>query len=623
MSGFWINEKPTSSQTLLAVDKRADLVFKNISYSANDKTQPDGVKQILKNIHGFVRPGQVLAIMGPSGSGKTTLLDLLANRLSSGHRQGDVLVHNAVLPSDEYQHVCTYVTQEDHILGTMTVRETFDFAANLKLRRVAGQTGADGLKARGEVVSRVIKDLGLESCLDTRIGTVFKKGLSGGQIRRVGIGIEILDLPPLLFLDEPTSGLDAAAAFNVVEALQRLAGEGLSVVCTIHQPSSEVFDMLDNVMLLSEGRTVFFGKGSNIVPYFRDLGHHCPEYTNPADFVMRIINTDFDGHADVAALADTWERTMAPSLLSQLVSSRVVSSLTQRPATTGFAIPVYKQFYYIFMRQSLDNIRNPGVYWIRLFMYVMLSLMVGTSYLNIGHNQVEIQDRFSMLFYINAFMVFMSIAVVPTFIQDRLVFMRERANGWYNPAAYVLSGALSCIPGLLLISLMCSIIIYFLVGLNSDPLGERFGLFFVALFTSLYCAESVVLVVSAIVPYYIIAMAFGAGIYGMFMLGQGALVLPGNIPDWWIWNYYIAFHSYAFEVFMWAEFDGQVFKCNSDPTAALIEQACRFPTGQDVLEYYEMQDAKVWRNLVIIVAMALFYRIVFWIILHVFHRGKR
>eukprot|EP00042_Codosiga_hollandica_P055028 m.758572 g.758572 ORF g.758572 m.758572 type:complete len:156 (+) comp59036_c1_seq34:735-1202(+) len=137
----------------------------------------------------------------------------------------------------------------------------------------------------------------------------------------------------------------------------------------------------------------------------------------------------------------------------------------------------------------------------------------------------------------------MSIAVVPALIEDRAVFTRERANGYYHVAAHVIADSVVTIPGLLLISLLCTIIIYFMVGLSHG--GEGFAVFLFCLFMSLLGAESMLALIAAIVPHYIIGMALGSGVYGMFMLSEGFFVIPSNIPVWWkYWSYYMGFREY-------------------------------------------------------------------------------
>ncbi|KAF0707976.1 hypothetical protein As57867_006468, partial [Aphanomyces stellatus] len=215
--------------------------------------------------------------MGPSGSGKTTLLDILADRVSSGAIAGDIHVNGR--PRDShFRLLASYVAQEDSLLGSFTVLETLRYAAQLS---VASTVSAQERELR---VQEAIDDMGLRSCEHTIVGDIFRKGLSGGQKRRLSIAIELLSHPTILLLDEPTSGLDSASTHAVITYIAKLAKQNRTIVCTIHQPSSMVYHMFDNVMILAQGHTAYFGSPHDSLAHFASLGHPCPQFTNPGEY---------------------------------------------------------------------------------------------------------------------------------------------------------------------------------------------------------------------------------------------------------------------------------------------------------------------------------------------------
>ena len=205
-------------------------------------------KTLVHPCSGAVAPGQLLAIMGPSGSGKTTLIDALAGRLQPGKVRGEVSLGGAPRPRDAAAaaEALSYVAQQDSLMGVFTARETLRHA----LRFAGGYGGAGGsaahLTARED---EVLAQVGLTAVASTRVGDIFTKGLSGGQLRRLSLGVELVKKPAVLLLDEPTSGLDSASAYGVVAQLKLLAAAGHTVVCTIHQPSSEVRALFDRFLL--------------------------------------------------------------------------------------------------------------------------------------------------------------------------------------------------------------------------------------------------------------------------------------------------------------------------------------------------------------------------------------
>ncbi|OQS03831.1 ATP-binding Cassette (ABC) Superfamily, partial [Thraustotheca clavata] len=279
----------------------ATLSWHNLRYTVQPKSflgksgQP---KTILKGIHGHVKPGQLTAIMGPSGSGKTTLLDILADRVSSGNIEGTIAVNGHARRSSSFRKIATYVAQEDSLLGSFTVLETLRFAAKISLR--------ESSQVREERVQMAIKDMGLTSCANTRVGDIFFKGISGGQMRRLSIAIALLTNPSILLLDEPTSGLDSASTFHIMKYISKLCSSGRTVICTIHQPSSQVYNMFSTVSILVEGNTVFYGSPDHALTHFSGLNYPCPMYSNPAEYFVSLVNTDFEGHADVPAFVQAY-----------------------------------------------------------------------------------------------------------------------------------------------------------------------------------------------------------------------------------------------------------------------------------------------------------------------------
>ena len=210
----------------------------------------------------------MLFLLGPSGSGKTTLLDVLANRINKQATiTGEICINGFPRCSKSLLQMTSYVSQEDNLFSVFTPLETLTFAA--RLCRNANK------EENNMFVNNVLASLGLTDCRDVKVGDMFLKGLSGGQKRRLSIGVELIKQPSILFLDEPTSGLDSASAFEVVKHLQILSRNGHTILTTIHQPSSEVWGMADNVLILSKGQSMYFGESAGLVSYLELQGLEC------------------------------------------------------------------------------------------------------------------------------------------------------------------------------------------------------------------------------------------------------------------------------------------------------------------------------------------------------------
>ncbi|PKI75534.1 hypothetical protein CRG98_004070 [Punica granatum] len=269
----------------LGGDVSARLTWKDLTVTvthSNGETQ-----KVLEGLTGYAEPGTLTALMGPSGSGKSTLLDALSNRLASNAFLSGSILLNGRKAKLSFG-TAAYVTQDDNLIGTLTVRETISYSARLRL--------PDKMRweEKRALVESTIIEMGLQDCADTVIGNWHLRGISGGEKRRVSIALEILMRPRLLFLDEPTSGLDSASAFFVTQTLRGLSRDGRTVVASIHQPSSEVFELFDRLCLLSGGKNVYFGKASDAYEFFAQAGFPCPALRNPSDHFLRCVNSDFD-----------------------------------------------------------------------------------------------------------------------------------------------------------------------------------------------------------------------------------------------------------------------------------------------------------------------------------------
>ncbi|KAG2450898.1 hypothetical protein HYH02_004730 [Chlamydomonas schloesseri] len=597
----------------------ATLTWQNLNVVTKDVK--GGTRHILKDVRGYVAPRDMLAIMGPSGCGKTTLLDGLAGRLPNSVTQtGDVLLNG--YRSRLTYGLSAYVTQDEVLVGTLSVRETLVYAALLRLP--SSMSKADKV-AR---VDDVIGELGLEEAQHTKIGTPFIKGVSGGQKRRVSIGCELITHPSLLFLDEPTSGLDAAAAFYVMANIRNLAEHNRTVVTVIHQPSSEVYELFDKLCLLSAGELVYFGRAADALTMFEEAGLPCPALRNPTDHFLHVINRDFkarrgdhglDPEANIRRLIDVFGATRAPALDASL------ASLSQKGdeyvcATCG--ANVLYQVYVLTKRMLVNNWRNIAVFWLRLGMYVMLCICIGTIYYNLDNSWVGTYSRSAMMFFVVAFLTFMSIAGFPAFVEDMQVFIRERLNGYYSVATFALANTLASAPFIFGIAVISSAVVYWLVGLNDG--GDRFPYFFINLYVSLTVVESLMMAIAAVVPHYLMGIAGGAGILGMYMLVCGFFQPVGELPAP-VWRYplhYISYHSYAFAGFMHNEFDStDGWLCPCYDQAAGCGPAYEAPnppctmTGAEILDYWTISGLNKWVDIGIQCAMIGIYRFLFWLAL--------
>ena len=283
-------------KSLRSAGRTVALEWRNIKYTISPGTKAE--KVVLKGLSGQVNPREVVALMGPSGAGKSTLLNVLAGRITGERRgrrlEGQLLANGEQVVPRLFRKRVAYVMQEDALFATATTREALEFSA--KLRLPSSVSAAD----RAALVDDIIASLGLTNVQNTMVGSNLVRGLSGGEKKRVSIGVELVSSPSVLFLDEPTSGLDSYSAWKVVRILNALAGRtgnappgtGCTVICSIHQPSSEVMNEFSHLVLLGQGNVIFQGELRDVYSVFKSVGMPIPAATNVADHTMLCVQTN-------------------------------------------------------------------------------------------------------------------------------------------------------------------------------------------------------------------------------------------------------------------------------------------------------------------------------------------
>ncbi|KAL2323214.1 hypothetical protein Fmac_027593 [Flemingia macrophylla] len=256
-----------------------EVAFKDLTLTLKGKR-----KHLLRCVTGKLMPGRVSAVMGPSGAGKTTFLSALAGKARGCTMTGSILINGKSESIHCYQKIIGFVPQDDIVHGNLTVEENLRFSARCRL-------SADMPKPdKVLIVERVIESLGLQAVRDSLVGTVEKRGISGGQRKRVNVGMEMVMEPSLLILDEPTTGLDSASSTLLLKALRREALEGVNICMVLHQPSYTLFRMFDDIVFLAKGGlTAYHGPVKKVEEYFASIGITVPDRVNPPDHFIDIL----------------------------------------------------------------------------------------------------------------------------------------------------------------------------------------------------------------------------------------------------------------------------------------------------------------------------------------------
>ncbi|XP_043692579.1 ABC transporter G family member 15-like isoform X2 [Telopea speciosissima] len=591
-------------------------------------------RRLLQGLSGYAEPDRIMAIMGPSGSGKSTLLDSLAGRLASSTvMTGNVLINGR---KRRLNHgVVAYVTQEDVLLGTLTVKETITYSAHLRLPSTMSKEEID------EVVEGTIMEMGLQECADRMIGNWHLRGISGGEKKRVSIALEILTRPRLLFLDEPTSGLDSASAFFVIQTLRNVARDGRTVISSIHQPSSEVFALFDDLFLLSGGETVYFGAAKMAVEFFAESGFPCPSRKNPSDHFLRCINKDFDiVNATLVGSQRIREIESTSDPVNQMPSAKIKEILVQKYKTSEYGARTrrriqdilliegllvisdsasdaswWKQLTTLTQRSFINMTRDIGYYWLRIAIYIVVAICVGSIYFDIGTSYSAILARGACGAFVTGFMTFMSIGGFPSFVEEMKVFYRERLNGHYGNAVFILSNFLSSFPYLVVISIASGTVAFYMAKFSRE--FSHYVYFCINLFGCIAVIESLMMVVASLVPNFLMGIIIGAGIMGILMMTSGFFRLLPDLPKpfWRIPISYLSYGSWALQGSYKNELAGFEF----DP---LVPGDPKLKGDVIIHTMFGIKmDHSKWLDLLAVFIILIAYRLLFYIILELKERA--
>ncbi|RKP14917.1 P-loop containing nucleoside triphosphate hydrolase protein, partial [Piptocephalis cylindrospora] len=479
-------------------------------------------KQILKNITGALRPGRFTVIMGASGAGKTSFLNLISGEARLGGTSGQVLINGKEVRGKEVRELTGFVQQDDLIMDTMTVREAVTMSALLRIPPSVSR------EEKLQKVDEILDLMQLTKAADTIIGSAQVKGVSGGERKRTSISMELVSNPSILFLDEPTSGLDTYTAYSVCKFLKELASSGRTIVATLHQPSSEIFDLIDDVVLLANGEIMYAGPADQVVPYFGAHGYPCPDYVNPADFLfMNVLNqatasisSTPDGPLEWRStghdsIIEPWSGTSMekgqaplsrrlnaprdPRDIQRLLQAWKESELGTALDATARSVPkegnvgydkAHRKYHSSFFTQLpllvrrgwKNSWRNKMIIQMKLVELIFLAFFIDSIFWKIGEKGLSSQSRRGLLFFLVVNQTFSNATGnLMTFYNDRFVFEREHRAGMYSLPAYFTSKALVEIPFFILLPLLMVIFTYFAAGLQVDA-----GKFFI-------CAVTIVL----------------------------------------------------------------------------------------------------------------------------------
>lgn len=580
--------------------------------SAPAKPDKNAKLHILTDISGQAQSGEMLALMGPSGSGKTSLLNVLAQRMSAKHIQGGVYCDGKPLDTS-FKRRFGFVFQDDIALWNLTVRETVLFAAKLKMPQ------SIPLSEKEARVDELIEKLGISSVANSIIGKEGRRGISGGERKRVAVGVELVTGPSVLFLDEPTSGLDSSTALSIITLLNALARGGMIVICSIHQPRANIFSQFSKVLLLMKGRTAYYGQQRDMVDYFTRLGLELPRFTNPADWVLDLT-------AGKAGDKRLYTGETLTEAYANMVAKLTPEELAARDLPTEESIATSRARY-------KDNVLDTK--WQTTFWYQLQVLLErqgkqsrgeAFSIVNIGQiiavciiasavwwQSSSIKDINGVLFFVSLQQGFNALSsIMRIFPSERSLMVRERSTGTYRVGPYFISKSLSDSMLYLVWPALYGLVVYFCVGLRTSP--ASFFIFLLVFLTEIMTAQSIGMLVSAAIKDFAAAQSFSFVLVLLIMLFGGFYVNSERIPVGIRWM--LRFLYWGYGALLVNEYRGRDFPCSyADASAGPATCIDGRYSGDEVLKEYGFQDMKIWENEIIMIAMFFAFRFLTYVVL--------
>ena len=524
------------------------LTFSNVTVKT--KTRPP--KVLLNNISGQITGG-FWAIMGASGGGKTTLLSTLSLRLDQNFMDitGELRLNGVDYTKRILKAVSAYVMQDDLLHAELTVFETLSYAAQLRLVDVSD----DEREAR---VNDVMQMMGIEHCRNVIVGDTRRKGISGGERKRVCVAMELLRKPKLLFLDEMTSGLDSSTSLKLCTTLKKLADRGeCTVICTIHQPQQKIFELFDNLILMKKGSIFYQGSAFKCIRYMESIGHPLPAGENPADHFLEVITPRDDNSHEGQVLTVPIDLTLG---LKENFYNEDIET------TRGW----FEQFYILLGRNLKQYIRNYHVIIMNLSVTLLLATFISQGiWKDIGTTQESLTTRLPSLFFASVSQgIVSSLQSVNSFPGERALILRERANGSYFVSSYYVAKTVTdfltqCWPPILFTCLVYPEIGY-------QPRTDKFFIYMAFMILDTFTATSIATAVTCIFVSIELSTVVLAGFFEMCRLYGGFFTSPMQLKDYPDWKFAdrLSYLKYVYVGVALNELNDLDLSCTADNIAA-------------------------------------------------------
>ncbi|GLT42700.1 hypothetical protein SLA2020_166860 [Shorea laevis] len=531
------------------------LTFENVQYFVDTPKKlreqgfPEKRLQLLQDITGTFRPGILTALMGVSGAGKTTLMDVLCGRKTGGYIEGEIKIGGYPKVQETFARISGYCEQTDVHSPQLTIEESVRYSAWLRLPMQLDK------QKRLDFVAEVLQMIELDGIKDSLVGIPGLSGLSPEQRKRLTIAVELISNPSIIFMDEPTSGLDARAAAIVMRVVKNIVQTNRTIVCTIHQPSIDIFEAFDELILMKRGGCIIYygelGQHSNkLVEYFEGIPGvpKIKENYNPATWMLEVTNPSAEAQLRVD-FASLYKESHLYRRNKEIVKelSLPADASEELCFPTRFPQNGWEQFKACLWKQNLSYWRSPTYNFARLSVVTAASLLYGVLLWQKGQKIGTEQDLFNIMGSVYIFMIIIGMSscssVMPFVATQRTVFYRERFAGMYSSWAYSLSQVIIEIPYIFLEAVLFSMITY--PAINFYKSAYKVFWYLYAMFCTLLYFKYLRMMLVSLTPTSQVAAIFASFSYTLLSLFSGYLIPEPQMPKWWVWAYWICPSSWS------------------------------------------------------------------------------
>mmetsp|Transcript_10621 Transcript_10621/g.23582 ORF Transcript_10621/g.23582 Transcript_10621/m.23582 type:complete len:1476 (+) Transcript_10621:75-4502(+) len=542
--------------------KRVDLTFQDIRYTVMSSISKEKL-ELLKGIDGVVEAGKMTALMGSSGAGKTTLMDVLAMRKSSGEIEGEICLNGHLQEEQSFRRCMGYVEQFDTQSEQLTIRETVQFSAKLRLDSTDPAVTEESTET---FIDSVLNMLELSLIQNLQVGSDETGGLSFEQRKRLSIAVELVSNPSILFLDEPTSGLDARAAMIVMRGLKRIAKSGRAVCATIHQPSIAIFSDFDRLLLLKRGGEVVFygdlGEGSsNLIEYLEryDQSPKIKFGENPATWMLTTIGagSSAGGSAQIFDYAGAYNHSKLRDHCLERIKEICAGATDENKVVfvSKYATTLGTQSLEVLKKAAVVYFRSPSYNVTRNIVSVVVAVLFGTCFINYRDpsNESELNSVFNSIFVATLFLsVSSQNTILNVFEKERNMYYRHREARMYSSWALLQAYTVAEYPFIAISAAFFVVPFYFLMGFEVD--AAKFFFFYCFTFLGFNTFTFSGQMFMSLVRDSETAQAIGGMFVTFSVLFSGVLIRPDEIPVVWEWAYWVFPGHYIFEAMFVTQF---------------------------------------------------------------------